>query len=84
MGFRPGWFWGSYAAFFETIGALLFLLGFGTQIAGLLLSAEMFVIICWKKINGQKLLGDYELDLLLFVSGLILATMGGGQFAFLF
>ncbi len=82
MGFRPGAFWGGYAAILEVVGGVLLLFGVGVQILGLLFAGEMLVAGLWKMKNGQKLINGYELDLLLFAACLALATWGGGLLAF--
>ncbi len=84
MGFKPGRLWGTYVALLETAGALMLILGVGTQIAAFLFAGEMAVAAVWKKIKGQNLAGGYELDLLLVAASLVLATSGGGIFALLF
>lgn len=84
MGFRPGIFWGTIVAVLESIGGLLILLGIWTQLFALLLAIEMAVTTLWKVSKKQGLVGGYELDLLLLMAGLALATMGGGVLAFNF
>lgn len=81
VGFKPGWFWATLVTILETAGAVLVLLGFGTQPIAFLLAGQMAVVTLWKLKNGQKLNGGYELDLLLMAAGLVLATMGGGNLA---
>lgn len=81
MGFKPGRFWGTIVALVEFFGGLLLILGWFTQLAAALLTVSIFVAFLWKVKNGQKLLGGYEFDLLLFASSLILATNGGGYYA---
>ena len=78
MGFKPGWFWGTFIAFLETVGASLLLLGVEVQLWGLLFAFEMLVAALWKKKKGQGLVNGYELDLLLLAACLVLATVGGG------
>lgn len=81
MGFKPGSFWGTIVALAETIGGAAIILGLGTQYAGLVLAFDMLVATSWKIKRGQTLIGGFELDLLLFSVGLILATLGGGSYA---
>src|SRR3989344_2185311 len=78
VGFKPGWFWGTIAAVVEAVGGVLLLAGFMVQIIGVLVAIQMTVAGLWKKKQGQKLVGGYELDLILVASALILATNGGG------
>lgn len=81
VGFKPGWLWGTYVALLETVGALMLILGFGTQAAAFLLAGQMAVAALWKKKMGKGLADGYELDLSLAAACLILATMGGGALA---
>lgn len=81
MGFKPGWLWGTLIAFLEAIGGLFVLLGIGVQLFALLFTIQMLVATVWKMKKGQGLAGGYELDLLLVVSGLVLATSGNGLFS---
>lgn len=81
MGFPAGKFWSMLIAILESIGGLLLLLGIGTQILGILFAIEMIVCAVWKIRRGEKLIGGYELDLVLLAASLILATSGGGVFA---
>ena len=78
MGFRPGKFWGTLVALMETIGGALLLFGAFTQIVAIVFAIEMIVTIIWKMRRGQKLVGGYELDLVLLAALSILATSGGG------
>lgn len=81
MGFKPGWFWGTFIAILEPIGGLLLILGLWTQLFALLFAGQMLVATLWKVKKGQGLAGGYEFDLLLMVSGLVLATSGSGMFS---
>lgn len=81
MGFKPGIFWGTIVALVEVFGSLAIIVGFGTQIAGLLLAFQMVVTTIWRMKRGQKLVGGYELDIILLAVGLLLATLGGGAYA---
>jgi len=76
MGFRPGRFWGSLVASVEFFGGILFILGLFTQVAALILAIEFIVIMIWKLKIKQKLVGGYELDLILLAALLTLASMG--------
>lgn len=78
MGLRPGKLWGTMIALMETIGGAMLLLGIGTQIFSLLFAVEMIVRVGWKIRRGEKLIGGYELNLVLLAASLILATSGGG------
>ncbi|MDP3901402.1 MAG: DoxX family protein [bacterium] len=81
MGFKPGALWGTVVALVEFAGALLLLLGLFTPVVSLLLASEMAVAMIWKIIKGQKLVGGYELDLILLASVLLLATLSGGLYS---
>lgn len=81
MGFKPGGLWGTIVALAETLGGLAVILGLGTQYAGLVLAFDMTISSLWKIKRGQKLVGGFELDLILLASGLILATIGGGAYS---
>ena len=76
MGFRPGKLWGSLVASVEFLGGILFILGLFTQVAALILAIEFIVIMIWKLKTKQKLVGGYELDLILLAALLVLASMG--------
>lgn len=81
MGFKPGAFWGTIAAVVETFGSLAIILGLGTQYVALALAFQMLVTTLWRMKNGQKLVGGFELDLILLAAGLILATLGAGSYS---
>jgi len=81
MGFKPGAFWGSIVAVVEFFGGLLLLGGFLTQPVAMLLAIDMAVATLWKIKNKQAFIGGFEFDLLLFVSALVLMTLGGGLYA---
>lgn len=81
MGFKPGGLWGTIVALTEVLGGAAIILGTGTQIAGALLAFDMLVATIWKIKRGQKLIGGFELELLLLTVALLLATFGGGAYA---
>jgi|SRR3989344_2013743 len=81
MGFRPGRFWGTVVAGVEFFGGILFILGLFTQVAALILAIQFIVIMIWKLKIKQKLVGGYELDLILLVALLVLATTGSSLYA---
>ncbi|MBI2024867.1 MAG: DoxX family protein [Candidatus Harrisonbacteria bacterium] len=81
MGFKPGAFWGTIVALVETLGGVAIILGIAVQLAGILLAFNMLVATIWKITRGQKLVGGFELDLLLLSAGLVLATLGGGAYS---
>ena len=81
MGFTPGRLWGMLAAIAELFGGLLILIGFFTQIAALILAAQFIVIMIWRLKTKQKLIGGYELDLIILATLLVLAASNGGALA---
>lgn len=78
MGFKPGALWGTIAAIGETFGGVAIIIGFLAPLAGLFFSIEMIVTTIWKMAKKNKLIGGFELDMLLFAAALLIATMGGG------
>jgi len=81
MGFKPAYFWGAIVALNEFIGSLAIIAGLFTQVAGLLLGVQMVVAMIWKIRKGQKLVGGYELDMLLALVGFALVTTGAGFYS---
>ena len=81
MGFKPGVLWGTIVAVVEFFGGLLLISGLLTSAAAFVLAIEMAVATIWKIKRGQKLAGGFELDLLLVVSLLTIATLGGGIYS---
>ena len=80
MGFKPGMFWGGMAAAIEFIGGLLLIAGFLTQVVAFFVTVQFLVIIL-KVRRGQKLVGGYELDLLILAAASLLLTTGGGVYS---
>lgn len=76
MGFKPGKFWGTLVAVAEFFGGILLILGFFTQLVSLILAIQFIVIMIWKLKIKQKLVGGYELDLILLAALLVLASVG--------
>ncbi|MDP1719353.1 MAG: DoxX family protein [bacterium] len=81
MGFKPGAFWGTVVAFTEVFGGLAILVGIATPFAGFALVIDMLVATLWKLKKGMKLIGGYELDLIILATCLILAIAGPGIFS---
>ena len=79
IGFKPGRFWGTLVAFVESLGGLAVLIGFFTQIAAPFLGFVMVVAGSWKIKTKQKLVGGYELDLILLAAAITLTVLGGGS-----
>lgn len=79
MGFRPGLFWATVVALTEFVGGLAIIFGILTQFFALLLVVGFAVILVKIRLkSGARLVGGYELDLLVFAAALILATLGSG------
>lgn len=76
VGFKPGTFWGPFAAILEVFGGTALFLGAFTQIFAALFAVEMAVVTLWKLGKGQKFAGGYEFDMALAFISLILLTSG--------
>lgn len=81
MGFKPGKLWGTIVAFAEVVGGIAVIVGLGIQYASLILAFNMAVATAWRIKRGQKLVGGFELEILLVAAGLVLATLGGGVYS---
>lgn len=79
MGFRPGIFWGTIAAFVEFFGGLGILVGFLVPVFAALFAIQMSVAMIWKIRRGQGFVGGYEFDAVLLSAALVLVTFGGGN-----
>jgi putative oxidoreductase len=77
-GFKPGIFWAVVSALVEFIGGIFLVFGFLTQIIALLLTIQFLIIIIWRMKNHQTLVGELELDLLIFASSIVLFLNGAG------
>lgn len=76
MGFKPGIFWGQTVGLLEFAGGIALVLGFLTQVFGVLFILEFLIIlVSVKKRISPK---TDEVDWLILVIALILAAMGGG------
>lgn len=80
MGFKPGMFWTTVVAILEFVGGIFLIVGFLTQVVGLLLAIQ-FIVIILKLKRRSGLVGGFEFDLLLAASALALATLGGGYYS---
>ncbi len=74
IGFKPGVFWGTLVALLEVAGGALLALGLWVQPIALLFTVQMIVGAIWKISQKQKFAGGWEIDLVLAVVGLALAT----------
>ena len=82
VGFKPGKLWVGVVVALECGGGILLLAGFLVQPIAILLAIQFAVILFWRLRRGDKLIGGYELDLIIFASLLALVTLGSGAFAF--
>lgn len=83
LGLRPARFWATLAVAGELVAGLLFLVGFLTPLAALLVVGTMAVAIA--KVHGPKGFfvqnGGYEYNLVLITAALAVALMGPGTFS---
>ena len=75
VGFKPGKLWAPIVSLLEFIGGIFLILGFFVQIISTLLAVQFVAILIWKIKNKQKLVGGYELDLILLGVSLLLLTV---------
>jgi putative oxidoreductase len=81
IGIKPGGFWAIIVGLAETASGIMFLLGFLTQLAAILISILMIVaIITVKRKHGFG--GGYDFELLILACALALLFMGAGIFSF--
>jgi putative oxidoreductase len=76
MGFKPGNFWALIVGVLEGVGGVFLVIGLLTQVISLLLAVEFLVILLKLKKFGN--IKEYEFDLVIFASLLVLVTVGGG------
>lgn len=76
MGFRPGGFWALVVGILEFVGGIMLVVGLLTQFVSIILAAQFLVILL--KLKKFKNMKEYEYDMVLFASLLVLATVGGG------
>jgi len=77
---KPAKFWVALLALAELTSGAMFLIGFLTQAAAILVSVIMILAIVKIKIK-QKFLGGYEFELLILACALSLLLLGPGIFA---
>jgi len=80
-GFKPAPFWGWAVILSELLGGLLLILGLFTQIVALELAIVMSVATLYNFKKNSPFFKVLELDLLLLVSLILLATLDGGYFS---
>ena len=81
MKFKPGKFWAWLVTLVEFLGGIALIVGFWTQLVALILAIQFLVILFWFK-RGQKFIGGWELDFLIFMALLALLILGPGAWAF--
>lgn len=78
-GFRPGKLWTIIALIIEFFGGIFLLFGFLVQIIALLLFIQFLIIVIWRIIKHQRLIGEFEFDLLILAVAITLLFGGGGE-----
>lgn len=81
MGFKPGKFWAIVAGVVEFVGGLLLIAGFLTQIVSVLIALQFLVILVKLNWFAREKFGEWEYDLLIFASTVLLATSGAGAYS---
>jgi putative oxidoreductase len=79
MGFRPARFWALVAGAVEVFGGLLLLAGFFTQIAAFVIAVQFLVVIVF--VNLRDGFSEWEYDLLILGSALMLVVSGAGMYS---
>lgn len=75
VGFKPGKLWALIVGLLEFVGGIFLIFGFFVQIISAFLIVQFIAILIWKIKNKQKLVGGYELDLIIFGVSLLLLTV---------
>lgn len=78
-GFRPGKLWAIVAMIVEFFGGIFLLFGFLVRVVALLLFVQFLIIVIWRIIKHQSLIGEFEFDLLILAVALTLLFGGGGE-----
>jgi len=81
LGVRPARALVGLAAFIEIVGGAFLLLGFFAQVAALVVALQFLFIVLYVKKHSRKLVGGYELDLLIFAGALAVMTLGAGAWS---
>lgn len=81
MGFKPGAFFGSLAAFLEFFGGIAIIIGFMVQPVAALVVGEFIVILLWRILKKHPFVGGWELDLIIFSTAILLLSVGGGNYS---
>jgi len=77
-GFKPGIFWAIVVALVEFIGGIFLIFGFLTQIIALLLTIQFLIIAIWRIKKHERLIGEFELDLIILTTSIVLLLNGAG------
>ena len=80
MGFRPGIFWGTIAAFVEFFGGIAVIIGVYIWLAVALFGFQMIMGTIWKITKTEKPFTDWSYDLLLLAIALMLLITGPGYY----
>lgn len=79
MGFKPAPFWAILVALIELVGGIALVLGFFVQIVAPIIALQFLVILI--KVKKLKNFSEFEYDLLILASALVLMTVGGGMYS---
>ncbi|KKT83353.1 MAG: DoxX family protein [Candidatus Giovannonibacteria bacterium GW2011_GWC2_44_9] len=81
MKFKPGEFWAWVVTLVECLGGIALVVGLFMQLTALILAIQFIVIILYIK-RGQKFIGGWEFDFLIFTALIALLVLGPGAWAF--
>jgi len=82
MGFKPGIFWGSVAAFLEVFGGIFIILGILFYPVLILFATFTLVGAIWKIFFAKKSFPEWSYDLILLALALTLIITGSGFISF--
>ena len=80
-GFKPGWLWGTVAAFVGFFGGVAILIGFFAEVAATLMALQATVGIVWGITKMGKSFEGLSHDFLLLAVSLIIITFGSGTYS---
>ncbi len=75
VGFKPGGLWAPLIGIVEFFGGLGLVLGIFVQPIALLVTIQFIVINIWKIVRKEKLVGGFELDLIILAAALVLLSV---------
>lgn len=81
MGFHPGIFWGSLAAFLEFFGGIGMILGIRAPLIALFFGLEMAIVVLWKLFKWKKPFGECEFELALLGLCIAVFIFGAGYYS---